>query len=196
MKPVVTTGDGFSKSGLYCLKRYLERQEEDGWLLRCIFCMSLRWWGRELSSISFLATEGMNCFTGKVLRLFSLGVCVRVWNKDSVCNLMPSGGSWLAFRAIRFIPVCNRSEVSMERQCQNTHRNHFKEAWIMLEALRSCYGLTVLTCHRGSVHGIIGGLVLCVLLCGMEFCFQGCRRMWRLKADLLLWLGPHSTSSI
>lgn len=48
--------------------------------------------------ISFLATEGMNWFTGKVLGFFSGGV----ENKDSVCNLMPSGGSQLAFRALRF----------------------------------------------------------------------------------------------
>jgi len=57
--------------------------------------------GNWLSSISFLATEGMNWFTGKVLVWFFF-LRGGVENKDAVCNLKPSGGSQLAFRALRF----------------------------------------------------------------------------------------------
>lgn len=111
--------------------------------------------GNWLSSISFLATEGMNWFTGKVLGGFFGGV----ENKGSVCNLMPSGGSQLAFRALRF-QCATDQKLAWSVSRQNTHRNHFKEAWIMHEARRSCSGLTVLTCHRWAVHRISGGLVV------------------------------------
>lgn len=167
---------GFSKSGLHLLKRYLERWEEDGWPLGCIFCMSLRWWGRELTFLYFLFSYWRHELVYRnSVRAFFFGRVWGVWNKDSVCNLMPCEGSQLTFRAVRFIPVYNRSEMSLECQHQNTHRNHFKEAWIMRKALKSCSRLTVLTCRRWSVHGISGGLVLCDLLCGMGFCFLGCR---------------------
>lgn len=91
------------------------------------------------------------------------------------------------------MPVCNRSEMSLELLPSNTHRNHFKEAWIMDEALRSCSGLAVLTCHRWSVHRWSGGAFL---LCGKGLCLLGCRKTWRLKADLRLRLRLRSASRI
>lgn len=148
-----------SKSCLHCLKSYLG-EAEGGWVttamvflyesvIRCRVGD-----GNWLSSVSFLATEGMNWFTGKVLGLvFFYG---GVENKDSVCNLMPSGGSQLAFRTLRF-QCATDQKWAWSVSHQNTHRSHFKEAWIMHEALRGC---SVLLCHRWAVHGISGGLVV------------------------------------
>lgn len=104
---------------------------------------------------------------------------------------MPCWGSQLAFRALRC--QCATDQKWAWSVCHQIHTNHFKEAWIMDEALKSCSGLAVLTCHRWSVHRWSGGAFL---LCGKGLCLLGCRKTGRLKADLQLWLRLHSAFRI
>lgn len=93
---------------------------------------------------------------------------------------MPCWGSQLVVRALRCQrPTDQKWMWSVSRQ--NTRRNHFKEAWIMDEALRSCSGLAVLTCHRWSVPGISGGLVepSCCVARGYVSWAAGRREDWK-----------------
>lgn len=93
---------------------------------------------------------------------------------------MPSGGSQLAFRALRFQCAADQ-KWSWSVSRQNTHRNHFTEAWIMHEALRSCSGLAVLTCRRWPVHRSSGGLVVpsCCVARGCVSWAAGRRGDWK-----------------
>lgn len=125
-------------------------------------------WGRELTFFYFLFSYWRY---ERVYRKGARGFFGGVENKDSVCNLMPSGGSQLAFRALRFQCATDQKWAwSVSRQ--NTHRNHFKEAWIMHEALRSCSGLT---CWHVTGDLCIGSVVVwwCFLAVWQGVMFPG-----------------------
>lgn len=91
---------------------------------------------------------------------------------------MLSGGSQLAFRAL-WLHGATDQKWAWSVSRQNTHRNHFKEAWIMHEALRQLLR-AVLTCHRWSVHRISGGLVVpsCCVASGCVSWAAGVRGDW------------------